>query len=169
MKGPLLWIECIERLMNQLAPRIAVEATWIGDGPMLEEARALVRQRGLEEHVFFRGAENDRDRVLGIFRAADLFVFCHLTPESPRCLIEALMSGLPILGFDSAYARDLLSEGGGATVPVGDTAGLASLISRYAGDEEALRQVSKSALLAGRRFSEESVFRHRAELIKEFL
>jgi glycosyltransferase involved in cell wall biosynthesis len=169
MKGPLLWIECIEGLMSQAVPPIQVEASWIGDGPMLAEARDLVRQRGLEGRVFFPGAETDRNKILEIFRAADLFVFCHLSPESPRCLIEALMSGLPILGFDSAYVRDLLSDGGGATVPVGDTGALTNLIIKYAGDEKTRSEVSKSALRAGRRFSEESVFRHRAELIKEFL
>jgi glycosyltransferase involved in cell wall biosynthesis len=169
MKGPLFWIECIEQLIRNPTPGCPpVEATWVGDGPMLEEARSMVAARGLSGSISFRGAETDRGKILEIFRGADLFVFCHTTPESPRCLIEALMSGVPILGFDSPYARDLISEGGGATVPVGDIQGLAGLIATHT-NEDKRREISAAALRAGRRFSEEAVFRHRAELIKEHL
>jgi glycosyltransferase involved in cell wall biosynthesis len=170
MKGPVLWLKCLEELMKTAIPGgPVVEATWVGDGPMLQELRSLVEERGLASSVFFPGGEMDRDKVLDTFRAADLFVFCHLTPESPRCLIEALMSGLPLLGFDSAYAGDLISEGGGVTVPIGDVEGLANLVRTYTNDRDARREISRAALRAGQRFSEEAVFKHRAELIKEFL
>jgi hypothetical protein len=80
------------------------------------------------------------------------------------------MSGLPILGFESAYAHDLTSpHGGGATVPIGDVAALAALVASFVNDKGKRDSYSRAALLSGRRFSEESVFRHRSELIKEFL
>ena len=171
MKGPRQWLDAVERVIrtaNGHLPR--VEAKWFGDGPMIEEMRALVRQRGLAASVAFPGNIFVRSAVLEAFQAADLFVFCHLTPESPRCLIEALMSGLPILGFESAYVSDLTSPyGGSATVPIGDVAALAELVKTFVKDGDARGRLSRAALRSGRQFSEESVFRHRSELIKEFL
>lgn len=169
MKGPRQWLDTIERVIRSVGSR-RVDAAWFGDGPLLEEMRALVRQRGLAGSVSFPGNLPERGRVLRRFRNADLFVFCHLTPESPRCLIEALMSGLPILGFESAYANDLTTpHGGGATVPIGDVAALADLVVSFVNDKGKRGAYSRAALLSGRGFSEESVFRHRSELIKEFL
>jgi colanic acid/amylovoran biosynthesis glycosyltransferase len=87
-----------------------------------------------------------------------------------RCLIEALMCGLPILGFESAYANALtLGHGGGATVPIGDVGALTELVKKYVSDKDARNNLSRAALLSGKQFSEQSVFKHRSELIKQFL
>ena len=67
----------------------------------------------LELYISFPGIEKDRQLVIDFLRTLDVFMFCHVTPESPRCLIEALMSGLPLIGYDSEYAKDLVAEHGG--------------------------------------------------------
>jgi hypothetical protein len=106
MKGPRLWVDTIEKVIRTASPgQPRVEAKWYGDGPMIEELHDLVSKRGLSAWISFPGNVSVRSEVLDICRAANLFVFCHPTPESPRCLIEALMCGLPILGFESAYAK----------------------------------------------------------------
>jgi glycosyltransferase involved in cell wall biosynthesis len=169
MKGPRQWLDTVEKVVRT-AGSDRVEATWFGDGPMIEEMRALVVTRGLGASVSFPGNLSDRGRVLEAYRSADLFVFCHLTPESPRCLIEALMSGLPILGIESAYASDLTSaHSGSPTVPTGDVAALDDVVTSFVHDKDRRAGCSRAALLSGKQFSEESVFRHRSELIKEFL
>jgi colanic acid/amylovoran biosynthesis glycosyltransferase len=170
MKGPRQWLDAIERVIRTASldqPR--VEAKWYGDGPMIAELRDLVSKRGLSSWIVFPGNVSARREVLDIFRAADLFVFCHLTPESPRCLIEALMSGLPIIGFESPHACNLTASGGGATVPLGDVDALAEVVKKYANDKEARNNLSRAALHFGKQFSEQAVFRHRSELIKQFL
>jgi glycosyltransferase involved in cell wall biosynthesis len=168
-KGPRHWLDTVEKVIRTVGSG-RVEATWFGDGPMIEEMRAHVRERGLAAWVSFPGTLFDRDRVLERFRNADLFFFCHLTPESPRCVIEALMSGVPILGFASAYVSDLTSPyGGAATVPIGDVAALSDFVQSFVNDKDKRCDYSRAALLSGQQFSEESVFRHRSDLIKEFL
>jgi colanic acid/amylovoran biosynthesis glycosyltransferase len=170
MKGPTEWLDTMESVLAQTKGTLDVRAEWVGDGPLLTELRAAVRSRNLSDHIRFSGAEMDRQKVLEIFRSADVFAFCHLTPESPRCLIEALMSGLPILGFESAYAVDLLGGSqGGTLVPMGDTAALAKAIVARLSDREALRQMARAARQSGMCFSDVAVFRHRSDLIKEFL
>ena len=171
MKGPRQWLDTVEKVIRTVSPgQVRVEAKWYGDGPAIEELRDLVSQRGLSDWISFPGNVSARCEVLDILRAADLFVFCHVTPESPRCLIEALMCGLPILGFESAYASALTSTyGGGATVPIGDIGALAEVVKKYVSDKEARKNLSRAALHSGQQFSEESVFKRRSELIKQFL
>jgi len=171
MKGPRLWLDTIEKVIRTASPgQPRVEAKWYGDGPLIGELRDLVSQRGLSDWISFPGNISARSEVLDICRAADLFVFCHLTPESPRCLIEALMCGLPILGFESAYANALISPyEGGATVPIRDVDALAEVVKKYVSDKDARDNLSRAALHCGKQFSERSVFRHRSELIKQYL
>lgn len=169
MKGPVYWLDCLEKVItSKTLGNIEVSATWLGDGPLLEEMRRLVRERGLEKWITFPGSQADRNIVVSIYRQADLFVFCHVTPESPRNLVEALMSGLPILGFDSAYARDLIRRGGGVTAPMKDSGALAEVVATYAKDAAARHELSRAALAAGKEFSEEVVFNRRSSYIKEF-
>jgi glycosyltransferase involved in cell wall biosynthesis len=169
MKGPVYWLDCLEKVITSKAlGNLEVSATWLGDGPLLEEMRRLVRERGLEKWIAFPGSQADRNIVVSIYREADLFVFCHVTPESPRNLVEALMSGLPILGFDSAYARDLIRHGGGVTAPMKDSAALAEVVATYAKDAAARHALSQAALRTGKEFSEEVVFTRRSSYIKEF-
>jgi colanic acid/amylovoran biosynthesis glycosyltransferase len=171
MKGPRQWLETMQLVLAQTRGKRDVHAQWVGDGPMLEELRAAVAERGLADYVSFAGVEMDRGKVLGMLRDADLFVFCHLTPESPRCLIEALMSGLPILGFESPYAADLLNghAAGGELVPLHDTAGLSRAILACIEDPARARNMAEAARAIGTNFSDVIVFRHRSDLIKEFL
>jgi colanic acid/amylovoran biosynthesis glycosyltransferase len=170
MKGPWEWLDAVQRILSVSRDRCDVKAVWIGDGPLLEEMREAVEARDLAARVSFPGAEMDRDKLLATMRDADVFVFCHLSPESPRCLIEALMSGLPIFGFESAYASDILNgSSGGELVPLNDTVALSEAVLRCINDPAATRTMSEAARATGTHFSDVAVFRHRSELIKELL
>jgi colanic acid/amylovoran biosynthesis glycosyltransferase len=170
MKGPWLWLDVVQKVIEEFRGVQEVSAEWIGDGPLLNDLRSAVNERGLVGSVCFPGAEMDREKLLGRVRDSDLFVFCHLTPESPRCLIEALMSGLPILGFESAYASDLLGgRSGGTLVPLSDKAALVRAVADCIEQPAILRNMALTARAVGTSFSDAAVFRHRSDLIKEFL
>jgi glycosyltransferase involved in cell wall biosynthesis len=170
MKGPWQWLDVMQQVIERAGERVNIRAEWIGDGPLLDEMRAAVTTRGLARSVSFPGAEMDRCKLLDRFRDADLFVFCHLTPESPRCLIEALMSGLPILGYHSAYAADLLDgRAGGVLAPLHDKEALTRAILDCVEQPARVSELALAARAAGSMFSDVAVFRHRSELIKEFL
>jgi glycosyltransferase involved in cell wall biosynthesis len=170
MKGPWQWLDVVQNVMEEFHGTREVKAEWIGDGPLLDDMRLAVTTRGLAGSVSFPGAEMDREKLLDRLRDADLFVFCHLTPESPRCLVEALMSGLPILGFESAYASDLLDgRPGGILVPLNDNAALSQAVVDCIQRPAHVRNMALTARALGTTFSDVAVFRHRSDLIKEFL
>lgn len=167
MKGPFDWLAVLERLQAQ---GTYFTATWLGDGPERPEMLRRIAAAGLAGRVAAPGFVADRAEVLEALRAAHVLLFCHLTPESPRCLIEALVSATPVVGHEGAYARELIAaHGGGHLRPPGDIAGLAAHLGRLAGDRGRLRAAMQAALRDGERFDDVTVFRHRSELIKRHL
>ncbi len=168
MKAPYDWIEIVGTLVQQLGSH-RVEATWFGDGDALEESRLKVEKLGLRENIRFVGFESDRGKILDFLRSLDVFLFCHVTPESPRCLIEALVSGTPIIGYESAYAEDLVGErGGGIFSPIGDKAELVNILAKLADDREWLVKLSLQAASNRPYYNADAVFLHRSELIKQY-
>ncbi|WP_147114325.1 glycosyltransferase [Tateyamaria sp. syn59] len=167
MKGPQDWVGVLDRLNAQ---GVDFQATWLGDGPDLAEMKALVAAAGIEAKVHFAGFVDDRATVLRHLRDAHVFLFCHKTPESPRCLIEALVSATPIVGYDGSYPRDLIAvHQGGRLVPLDDVAALAEAVVALDQDRAALADLIKRAARDGEPFDEDSVFEHRSEIIKACL
>ncbi|MBD2035402.1 glycosyltransferase [Leptolyngbya sp. FACHB-321] len=167
MKAPLDWIKAVER-----AYRLGVDlkATWIGAGSLMEEMQRLIAERDLGSVIELVGFESDRDKLLKKIREAHLMLFTHITPESPRCLIEALISGTPIIGYQSDYAEDLVKDiGGGEFVPIGQWERLGDLLATLSSDRHHLARLIKQAGKNGKRFNSEAVFRERSELIKAHL
>lgn len=167
MKAPLDWIKAVER-----AHRLGVnlKATWLGAGSLLGEMERLIADRGLESVIELAGFESDRERLLQKIRAAHVMLFTHITSESPRCLIEALISGTAIVGYQSDYADDLVKElGGGAFVPIHQWEQLGDLIAILSSDRPRLAQLVQQAGDNGKRFNSEIVFRERSELLKTHL
>lgn len=167
MKGPLEWIEAIEKLA---AENIDFQAVWLGDGDLFPRFRSRIQASGLADRVSAPGFVTDRAKVIETIRDSHVFLYCHKTPESPRCLIEALISGCPIVGYESAFATDLVSSnGGGLFVSNGDTTGLAGLLVELGRDRTKLAELIDAAAKDGGPFDDVSVFRHRSELIKDHL
>lgn len=167
MKGPIDWTTVLERLKVM---GVQFEATWLGDGEALPQMRARIARAGLASQVHFPGFVEDRDAVLRAVRQADLFMFCHKTAESPRCLIEALTCGTPIQGYGCAYAKDLISgHQGGVLVQRGDTEALAHAVAALDADRPRLAQMIADARADGAPFSDTRVFAHRAAILKAHL
>jgi colanic acid/amylovoran biosynthesis glycosyltransferase len=166
-KGPLHWASALQVLD---AADLPFEAHWLGDGPMLGELRAKLKADGLADHVTLYGFVDDASIVASKLQAAHVFLFCHTTPESPRCLSESLIAGTAIVGFDGSYAADLISKaGGGHLVPIGDTEALGQFLISLATDRNQLMALIRRAREDGAPFDDETVFAHRSELIKQFL
>jgi glycosyltransferase involved in cell wall biosynthesis len=165
MKGPLDWIEALAGLARA---GVDFRAEWLGAGSMIGAMQAAAAAAGIADRVRFAGFVADRAALLGRLRAADLFLFCHKTPESPRCLIEALVSGTPIIGYGSAYSADLVrGHGGGLLTPLGDPAALTEALAGLAAAPERRRALVAAAAADGALFNDVAVFRHRSTLIRD--
>ncbi len=169
IKAPLEWVRALAAA-RELGTEI--EATWLGDGTQLEEMRTLANELGLADCLRTPGFVGDRAKVLEGIRDAHLMPFCHVSPESPRCLREALICGTPIVGYASDYSAGLLEgQGGGLLVPKHDWQALARALHELDRDRDRTRlaDLIRQAASNGARFSSASAFRHRSNLIKQYL
>jgi glycosyltransferase involved in cell wall biosynthesis len=166
IKAPLDWIAAMGQLRDRGVP---FRATWLGDGPLLAEMRSEVERRRLGDLVSLPGFISDRNELLSQLRAAHVLAFCHTTPESPRNLVEALISGCPIVGYHSEFAEELVEDGGGGFVKLGDGAALSDRLAALNSNRTELVAMTRQAAASGKRFNDDAVFRHRSELIKTHL
>jgi colanic acid/amylovoran biosynthesis glycosyltransferase len=167
MKGPEDWIEVMARLH---AAGVSFQATWLGDGERLADMQERVKRLGLEQQISLPGFLRNREAILEALRQTQVFVFCHKTPESPRNLIESLVCGTPIVGYDSAFPRDLIAEhGGGILTPLDDVEALSSALIQLSRDREQLARLFDRAARDGEPFNDMAVFKHRSDIIKQHL
>jgi glycosyltransferase involved in cell wall biosynthesis len=165
MKGPIDWLDTISEMIKE---GIKLHATWLGDGSLLPEMRSAAEAMDISAHVDLPGFVGDRHVIQKTLREADILLFCHKTKESARIFGEALASGCPIVGYGSAYPKELVEQhGGGVFVEVGDRRGLATAVRGLAQDPTALRELIRRASLSGRQFDRDSLMQRRIDLIKQ--
>jgi glycosyltransferase involved in cell wall biosynthesis len=166
MKAPSEWLKAIAVARDLKAP---VRAVWFGDGPLRQETEAEIERLNLGSIVEFPGFVKDRGKLLSALQRANMMLFTHVTPESPRCLLEALLSGTPIVGYENKFAAELTSTlGGGCFAEIHDWETLGKRIAHFASNRTELRQLTIEAAHNGQRFSDVKVFAERSELILKF-
>ena len=140
----------------------------VGDGAARPELEALAAELGQRERVRFTGFREDR---LAFLRGFDLFVLPSALEGIPRCVMEAMAAGIPVVASDIEGSRTLVRSGEtGLLFPVGDhealRAGIRSLL-----DEPATRARLASAArdLVNERFSAERMARDYLRLYGDLL
>jgi glycosyltransferase involved in cell wall biosynthesis len=166
-KAPLDWVRAVHEARVRGAD---IRAVWLGDGSLLAEMRREIERLGLVGVVETPGFVADRDRVIATIREAEVMVFTHIEPESPRVLIEALMSACPIVDYGRAHPADLISvHGGGVLVPLGDWRALCGALAALAADRPRLAELIRRVWRDGGRFNSDIMSRDRCALIRERL
>jgi glycosyltransferase involved in cell wall biosynthesis len=164
MKGPMDWLKTIHELINR---GVALKATWLGDGSSLSNMNNTAKLLGITEHVNFPGYVSEQVKM-STLKDSDIFLFCHMTREAPRCLGEALACGCPLIGYASAYPKDLVAEcGGGEFSELGDWNGLASIVQNLDKNRVRLRELIQSASAWGQSYDRHAQLERRSALIKE--
>jgi len=80
----------------------------IGDGHQKDALQAKAQQLRIENHVEFLGYRQDATSLLKIF---DVFVLPSLLEGIPRCVMEAMAAGVPVIVSDIPGNRDLVVSG----------------------------------------------------------
>lgn len=90
-----------------------------------------------------------RAKIPEIYAQADVYLSLEVNPPCPNAVVEALASGLPVVGFDTGALRELVPEGAGVLAPYGGDPWRLQVPS-FAALEAAARQVLASAAEYGR-------------------
>lgn len=155
-------IELAARLRGRLP---ALRWAIVGPGEREEELRALARERGVDDILRLLLRRSDVPRLLG---SADIYLSTSNWEGMPLSTIEAMASALPCVVTRTEGAGELLDEGSGVLVPVGDLQAMQQAISALAEDPAARRAMGEAAReRALRLFSHERMARELLAVIEE--
>ncbi len=93
-KGIDTLIEVIRRLEEK---HFNYQFHIVGDGDMYSTLQQLIDDLKVDDHIYLYGHIDNRDKLLSLLRASDLFFFPSLSEGSPRVVIEAMSQGCPVL------------------------------------------------------------------------
>jgi glycosyltransferase involved in cell wall biosynthesis len=144
-KRPDLFIEVVDAVRKR---GLAVRGRLVGDGPLYETLRPMAEAAGVE----MLGRRDDAPEM----QRADLLVF----PSRPTgegmagVLIEAGLSGLPIVATDAPGVADVVAHGeSGFIVAVDDRDGLIDAVASLVVDPDRRRTMGHAAMVRSERFT----------------
>lgn len=153
--------ECVEAVAAARARGVTCSLVVIGDGPLLDEARA--RAEALSVPAVFTGAL-PHDEVPSWYGRFDLVaVPSRTTPtwkeQFGRIVIEANAAGVPVVASGSGeLPATVASTGGGVVVPEGDARALADAIEMLLRDTDRRRALGAAGKAAvEQRFTPDAV------------
>jgi len=115
---------------------------WVGDGPERPQLEAGARALGLAGHIRFLGQRDDVPALLG---AADLFVLPSRFEGHPLAVLEALASGLPVVGTRVCGLEEAVADGETGLLVAPDRPDeLAAAILELAGNSELRRRMGQA-------------------------
>lgn len=123
-----------------------------GDGPYADHCREHA-PRGAHFLGQLLGDELSR-----VYASADLFVFPSTTDTFGNVLLEAMASGLAVVGADAASTREVLGARAGVTFAADEAAALARTLLELAGDPARRAALRDAALATARVHSWEAIF-----------
>jgi glycosyltransferase involved in cell wall biosynthesis len=101
--------------------RPGAHLAFAGEGPLAERVGRAAARLGLGDRVRFLGWRRDCAELM---RTSAAVLLTSAREGLPRCVMEALGLGVPVIGTAVRGTRELLEDGAGLLVGVGDVPGL---------------------------------------------
>jgi sugar transferase (PEP-CTERM/EpsH1 system associated) len=114
----------------------------VGEGPLLEEVRRVLREADAERHAWLAGEIQD---VAPLMRSFDVFALTSRMEGISNTILEAMASGLPVVATGVGGNAELVETGvTGTLTPPQNPDTLADVLARYV-DDETLRRTQGRA------------------------
>jgi glycosyltransferase involved in cell wall biosynthesis len=139
-KGPETCLRSV-LLARQAVPELHV--VMVGTGPMEPNVQAFIRNFQMGGYAHLAGLQDDMPSVMS---ELDLFVSTSHSEAMPLAMIEAMASGLPVVGTRVGGVPDLIEHGQtGALVDRADVNAISSAIRQLLLDPELRAQMGRAA------------------------
>ncbi len=151
--------------VNREIPSVLV---MIGDGPDRPAAEEEARMLGVENSVSFLGK---LDQIAPLLAAADLFLLPSQSESFGLSALEALASGVPVIGTNAGGLPEVIRDGEtGVLCAVGDIPGMAAAALEILQDRKRWSEMSKlGAADARERFSRDAIVSKYESLYRQSL
>ena len=163
-KGQHILIEAITYCPRNVTAIFVGDALF-GEQEYVEQLHKQVAELGLENRVKFLGFRSDVPQLMAI---CDLVAHTSIAPEPfGRVIVEAMLSGTPIVAAQSGGAIELIEPGiNGFLVPPDQPQQLAEVINTCHNQPESTIAIAQSAQeMASRRFNQTNIDRQIADLL----
>jgi L-malate glycosyltransferase len=153
---PVKRIKDVVRVFAKVAEQMPTVLIMVGDGPDRVDAEAEARMLGLQEKVFFLGKI---DAVAPLLAGADLFLLPSSNESFGLSALEALASGVPVIGSMAGGLPEVVIDGEtGVLCPVGDVDAMGQAAIDILVDRDRWRHMSvRAAADARERFSLDAI------------
>lgn len=119
-----------EVLRREPGMRDHLRMVMVGDGPLREECRTILREAGALDLAWLPGERSDIPAIMG---RMDCFVLPSRAEGVSNTILEAMACGLPVIATDVGGNGELVRQGlDGLLVPPRDSEALASAVLDYA-------------------------------------
>lgn len=164
-KGAMLLPELIS---GAAFDNVTVEV--IGGGPVERELKAKIAKFGLEKKLLVHGKLPYTD-ALKYYSKSDIFLFPTKRIEGfPMVLVEAMLAGLPIVGFDLGGVSDAITDSTGFLVPAGKIAAFREKLELLVADADLRKKLGENAKIkAETYFTAEVMLDTYEKVIKRFI
>jgi glycosyltransferase involved in cell wall biosynthesis len=155
--GRLIPVKGVRYLLHALKKvRIRVpevQLIIVGDGDEREALKSLSMNLGIEKSVFFAGAL-PHDEVPRCLQQADILVLPSTSEGFPNVIIEAMVSGLPVVASRVGGIPDIISDHeNGYLVDAGDIDALAERLILLLQDDSLRKTISENNTLKVRKYT----------------
>lgn len=161
VKGQRYLVEAFARLKPEINSR-PVCLVLLGDGPLDAQLKAMAKELGVSERVFFTGWQTEPGHF---YHMADMVAFPSLEGEAlGNVILEAWAYGKPVVASSFPGAMELISdEEDGFRVPCRDTSHLANRLQQLCENQQLANRMAENG-----RNKVESSF-SRAIVVKNYL
>ncbi len=138
-------IETISRICKVCKETKALRFIFIGDGEHLPLCRSIVQSHGLNDSILLPGWDSDVIQWLSIF---DAFMLYSNWEGLPISIIEAMYSGLAVIGSDLDGILELVDDCCGYIVPLANPEKLEHCLLHISKNREELEAKGRQALIS---------------------
>ena len=143
-------MESIDLMKKAMDAHLPFHLTFIGEGPLYQQAISHAAQLGVSQVVTFLGARTDVEELLPRY---DLFLLLSNWEGFPISILEAMRAGLPIMASDVGGVNEAVQDGENGWLIPRDESHLLQLLSKLSKDERQLMRLgNKSRILFNEHF-----------------
>lgn len=144
------------------------QLTLVGDGEERSELEAYAKMLNSRENIHFVGFRSDR---LVLVKDFDVFVMTSSLEGIPRCLMEAMAIGTPVVAYDIPGVNELVHDSEtGLLAPLGDTESLTRQIIKLCEQPELRQHIIQSGRMrVDERFSAKRMAAEYEQLFTQLL
>jgi len=131
----------------------------VGGDKAIEAMKGVCKAAGVDQQVHFWGRK-DQEELVDLYAQSDVFVMPSLTEGFGLVFLEAMASGMPIIGSQAGGIAEVVEQGqNGILVPPGDPIELAAALRRLLTDPDLYARLKRVGLETAARFDLQSMMR----------